>query len=58
MQYMLTIYDDQSSWATATPEEIGAMMKAYEQFSTDVKGAGAFVAGEASRRSPPPPPCA
>jgi hypothetical protein len=46
MQYMLTIYDDQSSWATATPEEIGAMMKAYEQFSTDVKGAGAFVAGE------------
>jgi hypothetical protein len=47
MQYLLMIYSDESSRADATPEDGARMMAAYGAFTSEVKEAGAFVAGDA-----------
>jgi hypothetical protein len=46
MQYLLTIYSDESWYATASPQELGAVMEAYNRFTEEAKAAGAFVGGE------------
>ena len=40
MRYMLSIYGDESRWADATPEQLGALMAEYEAFG---KEAGAAI---------------
>jgi hypothetical protein len=47
MRYALLIYDDQSDWANATPEESQATMNAYMAFTKDVQERGLMQAGEA-----------
>src|SRR5918999_5613588 len=46
MKYMFLLYGDESRWAEVTPEELQEVMQAYEVFSREVTGAGAFVSGE------------
>jgi hypothetical protein len=46
MKYMLTIYDDQSQWATAAPGDVNTMMDGYRRFGEEVTRNGAYVAGE------------
>jgi hypothetical protein len=46
MRYMLNIYTDESRWATATPEDIGQTMAAYEAFGREVTDKGAYRAGD------------
>jgi hypothetical protein len=46
MRYLLTIYGDESGFATATPEEIQAMMAAYGAVTEAMKDAGVMVGGE------------
>jgi hypothetical protein len=46
MKYLCTLYDDETQWADATPEQAGALMQAYDAFGREVHEAGAFVAGE------------
>ena len=46
MQYALTIYDDQSNWGDARPDEVRTMMDGYRKFGEEVTESGAFVAGE------------
>jgi hypothetical protein len=43
MHYMLLIYGDESGLATATPEQMGQMMGAYQAFTEALVGAGALV---------------
>jgi hypothetical protein len=47
MQYLLTIYDDESSWNDISPEESGQIMAAYGAFTESVKAAGVMLGGEA-----------
>jgi hypothetical protein len=46
MKYLLTIYNDESGFAEATPEEIQQVMAAYEAFGREVSAAGAMRGGE------------
>jgi len=46
MKYLLTIYGDESGYATATPEEVGQVMAAYEAFSRAATEAGVMLGGE------------
>ena len=46
MKYLLTIYQDESSFADVSPEEGKAVMDAYYAFGQEVSEAGAFLAGE------------
>ena len=46
MQYLLTIYTDESGFADATPEDGKRMMAAYEAYTAELKQSGAFVGGE------------
>src|SRR4029079_12670139 len=46
MRYLLTIYDDESGWNDATPEQVGAIMAAYDAFGEKVKAARAMLGGE------------
>ena len=46
MQYLLTIYTDESGFADATPEDGKRMMAAYEAYTAELKESGAFVGGE------------
>jgi hypothetical protein len=46
MQYLLTIYTDESGFADATPEDGKRMMEAYEALTAELKQSGAFVGGE------------
>ena len=47
MRYMLLIYDDEKSFASASEAEIGQVMSAYQKFTDDVQAAGAYLAGDA-----------
>ena len=51
MRYLLTIYDDESGWNDATPEQVGAIMAAYDAFGEKVKAAGAMLGGEGLQTS-------
>ena len=47
-QYMILIYEDEASYATATPQVMGEVMEAHNQFAAGVEQLGAkLVGGEA-----------
>ena len=46
MQYLLTIYIDESAMGDATPEQALAMTEAYEALTAELKESGAFVGGD------------
>jgi hypothetical protein len=46
MKYLLTIYEDESGYASATPEQIQQMMSAYEAFGRAAEEAGVLLGGE------------
>ncbi len=47
-QYMILIYEDEASYATATPEVMGEVMEAHNRFAAGVEQLGAkLVGGEA-----------
>lgn len=52
MRYMLLIYDDEKAFATASPEEIGGIMEAYQKYTDDVQASGAYISGEALQPTP------
>jgi hypothetical protein len=35
MQYLLTIYEDETFWQSTPPEQLGEIMAGYQQFGTD-----------------------
>lgn len=51
MQYMLLIYDDERAMAQMTPEQRGAMMKDYQDFTQGIVASGEFRAGDALQRT-------
>ena len=44
-QYMILIYEDEASYATATPEVMGEIMEDHNRFSAGVEGLGAKLLG-------------
>jgi hypothetical protein len=47
-QYVILIYEDEASYATASPEVMGEIMAAHDRFSAGVESLGAkLVGGEA-----------
>lgn len=46
MKYLCLIYGTESKMATASREEMGAMMKDYEIFTQDIVQRGKYLAGE------------
>jgi len=46
MRYLLSIYEDESHWATVSPEESGKIMQRYGAFGEEAKAAGAFLGGD------------
>jgi hypothetical protein len=46
MQYMLLIYTQESGWENLSDEAQAAAMKAYRDFTEELRGAGAMVAGD------------
>jgi hypothetical protein len=46
MRYVLTIYEDETWWATQSPEETGKMMAGYQAFGEAAQAAGVMAGGE------------
>ena len=46
MRYLLTIYTDESRYATMTPEESGRLMAEYGAFGQEAQEAGVLLGGE------------
>jgi hypothetical protein len=46
MKYLLTIYIDETSYATMTPEESGRVMAGYGAFGREAQEAGVLLGGE------------
>ena len=44
-QYLILIYEDEAGYATATPEVLGEVMEAHNQFSAAVEAHGAKIVG-------------
>jgi hypothetical protein len=44
-QYLILIYEDEAGYATATPEVLGEVMEAHNQFSAQVETHGAKIIG-------------
>jgi|1186.fasta_scaffold1193861_1 hypothetical protein len=44
-QYVILIYEDEASYATATPEVLGEVMEAHNQFAIQVEQHGAKLLG-------------
>ena len=44
-QYMILIYEDEASYATATPQVMGEIMEAHNQFAGGVESLGAKLLG-------------
>ena len=47
MRYALLIYSDESQAASATPEQMGQVMAAYNAFTAELQNSGAMLGGEA-----------
>jgi hypothetical protein len=47
MQYMLLIYDDETTWRGFSEEERNALMGEYGAYTDELRKAGAYVAGDA-----------
>jgi hypothetical protein len=45
-RYVALIYGDENAMANASPEDMGMMMKAYDEYTRAAQDAGVFVAGE------------
>jgi hypothetical protein len=52
MRYMLLIYGDESQMASATEEQMGQMMEAYNKFTADFQASGKMLGGEALQPTP------
>jgi hypothetical protein len=46
MKYLLTIYADESRYASMTPADSGALMEAYGAFGREAQEAGVLLGGE------------
>ena len=46
MKFLAIIYNDESMYATATPEQIGAIFAPHGKFGEDSRAAGVFAGGE------------
>ena len=46
MKFLLTIYADESRFATMTPEESGQLMESYGVFGREAQEAGVLLGGE------------
>jgi hypothetical protein len=46
MKYLAIIYNDESLYANATPEDTGAIFAAHGKFGEDSRNAGVFAGGE------------
>jgi len=46
MKYLLTIYNDESGLAEASPADVEGVMGAYEAFSREAAAAGVLLGGE------------
>ena len=46
MRYLLTIYDDESTWNDVTPEQSAQVMEAYGAFGEAAQAAGVLLGGE------------
>ena len=46
MKYLAIIYNDESLYANASPEDVGAVFAAHGKFGEDSRAAGVFVGGE------------
>ena len=46
MKYLLTIYADESRYATMTPQDSAALMEAYGRFGQEAQEAGVLLGGE------------
>ena len=46
MRYLLIIYNDESRWANATPEDVQQVMAAYNAFGDAAREAGVMIGGE------------
>src|SRR5262245_42621158 len=46
MRYLLTIYDDETGWNNATPEQTAQIMAAYGAFGEEAQKAGVLLGGE------------
>ena len=46
MKYMLTIIGEEMDWGEVTPEQARAGMAAWDAYTSELRDAGAFVAGE------------
>jgi hypothetical protein len=46
MKYLLTIYNDESAYADATPEQIQQVMAAYDEFTRELAESGTMLSGE------------
>ena len=45
MKYLLTLFGDESGWAS-TPEQQAEAMRAWDEYTQEVTAAGAFLGGE------------
>jgi hypothetical protein len=45
-KFLLTLWEDQSRWAQATPEDMQKQSQAYQDLTDEMRSSGAFVAGE------------
>lgn len=46
MKYMLTLFNSMEGWEDRTPEEMAASMRAWDDYTRELRESGAFVAGE------------
>jgi hypothetical protein len=51
MKYMLTITREEGGYEDASPEEMRAVLNAWNDYTEALKGAGAFIAGEGLQES-------
>ena len=51
MRYMLTITREEVGYEDASPEEMRAVLNAWNDYRDALKGAGAFIAGEGLQES-------
>ena len=46
MKYMLTIIGEETDWSEVSPEQAKAAMAGWDAYTSELREAGAFVAGE------------
>jgi hypothetical protein len=51
MRYMLTLIGEEDDWQESSPEQMEEIMGAWSAFDSELKEAGALVAGEALQQS-------